>query len=108
MFELGLLFIRHSSFGSSSFTSMREPRFITALRHAILLVFVAIAMWPVMDVVSISLRPGDRLRTTELELIPDDWTLDSYRQLLTSREFWRWLGNSLLVSSAVTVTGSAL
>jgi arabinogalactan oligomer/maltooligosaccharide transport system permease protein len=87
---------------------MREPRLITALRHAIVLTFVAIALWPVMDVVSISLRPGDRLRTTELEFIPYDWTLDSYRQLLTSREFWRWLGNSLLVSSAVTVTGSAL
>jgi arabinogalactan oligomer / maltooligosaccharide transport system permease protein len=87
---------------------MHEPRLITALRHAILIVFVAIALWPVMDVVSISLRPGDRLRTTELEFIPYDWTLDSYRQLLASRDFWRWLGNSLLVSGAVTVTGSAL
>jgi arabinogalactan oligomer/maltooligosaccharide transport system permease protein len=87
---------------------MREPRFITALRHAILILFVAIALWPVMDVVSISLRPGNRLRTTELEFIPYDWTLDSYRQLLTSQDFWRWLGNSLLVSGAVTITGSAL
>jgi arabinogalactan oligomer / maltooligosaccharide transport system permease protein len=87
---------------------MREPRFITALRHAILILFVAIALWPVMDVVSISLRPGNRLRTTELEFIPYDWTLDSYRQLLTSHDFWRWLGNSLLVSGAVTITGSAL
>jgi arabinogalactan oligomer/maltooligosaccharide transport system permease protein len=69
---------------------------------------VAIALWPVMDVVSISLRPGNRLRTITLEFIPYDWTFDSYRQLLTSREFWRWLGNSLLVSGAVTVTGVVL
>ncbi len=87
---------------------MPEPKLITALRHAILIAFVAVALWPVMDVVSISLRPGNRLRTTELEFIPYDWTLDSYRQLLTSRDFWRWLGHSLLVSSAVTITGSAL
>jgi arabinogalactan oligomer / maltooligosaccharide transport system permease protein len=87
---------------------MSEPKPITALRHVILLTFVALALWPVMDVVSISLRPGNRLRTTELEFIPYDWTLDSYRQLLTSPEFWRWLGNSLLVAGAVTVTGVAL
>jgi arabinogalactan oligomer / maltooligosaccharide transport system permease protein len=87
---------------------MHERRSITALRHAVLLAFVAIALWPVLDVVSISLRPGNRLRTTEVELIPYDWTLDSYRELLTSRPFWQWLGNSLLVSTAVTVTGVAL
>ncbi len=87
---------------------MHEPKTITVLRHAVLLTFVAIALWPVMDVVSISLRPGNRLRTTELEFIPYDWTLDSYRTLLTSREFWRWVGNSLLVSGAVTVMGVAL
>ncbi len=87
---------------------MHEPRLITALRHAILLAFVAIALWPVMDVISISLRPGNRLRTTQWEFIPYDWTLDSYRQLLAGRDFWRWLGNSLLVSGAVTITGSAL
>lgn len=87
---------------------MSEPRLITALRHVVLATFVAIALWPVLDVVSISLRPGKRLRTTELELIPYDWTLDSYRRLLTSGEFWRWLGNSLLVSGAVALTGVAL
>jgi arabinogalactan oligomer / maltooligosaccharide transport system permease protein len=87
---------------------MREPKPITALRHLLLIAFVAIALWPVLDVISISLRPGNRLRTTELELIPYDWTLDSYKKLLTSPTFWRWVGNSLLVSAAVTVTGVAL
>lgn len=89
---------------------MREPRYITALRHAILLVFVAISLWPVMDVVSISLRPGDRLRSTEWRLIPENATLESYRILLFGENtpFWRWMGNSLLVASAVTVVGVAL
>ena len=87
---------------------MSEPRPITAFRHAILLVFVAIALWPVLDVVSISLRPGNQLRTTEWQLIPDDWSLDSYVELFTEQPFLRWLGNSLLVSAAVTITGVAL
>ncbi len=87
---------------------MREPRYITILRHVVLLLFVAIALWPVLDVVSISLRPGDRLRTTHWQLIPDDWTLESYKKLFTEQPFLRWLGNSLLVATAVTVTGVAL
>ena len=87
---------------------MNEPRLITALRHAVLLLFVAIAIWPILDVVSISLRPGDRLRSTEWELIPENWTLDSYRQLFTEQPFLRWLGNSLLVSASVTAFGVVL
>lgn len=87
---------------------MREPRRITILRHAVLLAFVAIALWPVLDVVSISLRPGNQLRTTEWRLVPEDWTLDSYVTLLTDSMFLRWLGNSLLVATAVSLTGVAL
>jgi arabinogalactan oligomer/maltooligosaccharide transport system permease protein len=87
---------------------MREPRYITALRHVVLLTFVALALWPVMDVVAISLRPGDRLRTTEWELIPKNATLQSYKELFTDQPFLRWMGNSLLVAAAVTATGVAL
>jgi arabinogalactan oligomer/maltooligosaccharide transport system permease protein len=87
---------------------MRESRLLTAVRHALLLVFVAIALWPVLDVVSISLRPGNRLRTVEWRLIPENATFDSYRALLTEQPFLQWLGNSLLVSGAVTVVGVAL
>jgi arabinogalactan oligomer/maltooligosaccharide transport system permease protein len=87
---------------------MREPRLLTIGRHVLLLTFVAIAVWPVLDVVSISLRPGDQLRTTDWQLIPDNATLDSYRKLFTEQPFLQWLGNSLLVSVAVTATGVAL
>src|SRR5262245_13858806 len=87
---------------------MREPKLLTAVRHAILLVFVALALWPVLDVVSISLRPGNRLRTTNWQLVPDDATLDSYRELFTQQPFLRWLANSLLVSGTVTLFGVAL
>jgi arabinogalactan oligomer/maltooligosaccharide transport system permease protein len=87
---------------------MSEPKLLTAVRHVVLLAFVAIALWPVLDVISISLRPGDQLRTAEWRLIPRDWTLDSYRELFTSQPFLRWLGNSLLVAACVTATGVAL
>jgi arabinogalactan oligomer / maltooligosaccharide transport system permease protein len=87
---------------------MREPKLITVLRHAVLLLFVAISVYPALNVLSISLRPGDRLRSTDLAIIPNDWTLNSYVELFTEQPFLRWLGNSLLVASLVTVTGVAL
>ena len=87
---------------------MKEPLRITLLRHAVLLLFVAISLYPVLNVVSISLRPGDRLRSTDLSIIPADWTVASYVALFTEQPFLRWLGNSLAVSTAVTLTGVAL
>lgn len=87
---------------------MKEPLRITLLRHAVLLLFTAIAIYPVLNVISISLRPGDRLRSTDLAIIPADWTLTSYVRLFTEEPFLRWLANSLVVSAGVTVTGVAL
>jgi arabinogalactan oligomer/maltooligosaccharide transport system permease protein len=87
---------------------MREPRLITALRHAVLLLFVAISLYPALNVLSISLRPDNRLQSTDLAIIPENWTLQSYLQLFTEQPFLRWLGNSLIVALGVTVTGVAL
>ena len=89
-------------------SGVREPLWVTVSRHAVLVLFVAISLWPVADVVSISLRPGDQLRSTQWRLIPEGATLDSYRRLLFDEPFLRWLGNSLLVSAAVTATGVAV
>jgi arabinogalactan oligomer/maltooligosaccharide transport system permease protein len=87
---------------------MREPKWITAIRHVVLLAFVAVSVYPALNVFSISLRPGNRLRSTDLSIIPADWTFASYIQLFTEQPFLRWLGNSLLVAALVTVTGVAL
>ena len=87
---------------------MRESKLITLMRHVLLLVFVAIALYPALNVLSISLRPDNRLRSTDLSIIPADWTFNSYVQLFTEQPFLKWLGNSLVVAAGVTVTGVAL
>jgi arabinogalactan oligomer / maltooligosaccharide transport system permease protein len=87
---------------------MCEPKLITAARHALLLVFVTIALYPALNVLSISLRPGNQLLSPDLSIIPQDWTLDSYQQLFTEQPFLHWLGNSLVVATGVTITGVAL
>ena len=85
-----------------------KSRWIAATRHAVLMLFVLISVYPVINVFSVSLRPGNRLRSTDLAVIPSDWTLDSYQKLFTEQPFLQWLGNSLLVSLAVTVLGVGL
>jgi arabinogalactan oligomer/maltooligosaccharide transport system permease protein len=87
---------------------MRESAWITAMRHAVLLMFVAVAVYPALNVLSISLRPDNRLRSTDLSIIPEDWTFKSYVELFTDQPFLRWMGNSLLVAAMVTVTGVVL
>lgn len=86
----------------------KEPFGVTLLRHAVLLLFAAISVYPLLTVVSISLRPSNRLQSTDLTIIPDDWTFAAYRELFVEQPFLRWLGNSLLVSTTVTLTGVAL
>jgi arabinogalactan oligomer/maltooligosaccharide transport system permease protein len=87
---------------------MGESIGIRLLRHAVLLLFVAIALYPALNVLSISLRPDNSLRSTDLSIIPQGATLDSYRQLFTEQPFLRWLWNSLIVATGVTLTGVVL
>ena len=76
--------------------------------YSILLLFVAISIFPILRVFTISLRPGDNLLNTSLRIIPEDATWANYIQLFTEKPFLTWIRNSLLVTLAVTVIGVAL
>jgi arabinogalactan oligomer/maltooligosaccharide transport system permease protein len=79
-----------------------------ALSYAVLVIFSLVALFPVLQIFTISLRPADRLLSTSLEVIPPNASLDNYVALFTERPFLLWLGNSTLVALVVTVTGVAL
>ncbi len=81
---------------------------LRVLTYLVLLLFTVIAVYPIWQIVNVSVRPGDRLLSTSLELIPDDATLGSYESLFTERPFARWLFNSSFVALAVTATGVTL
>ncbi len=86
----------------------KDPWWLTALIYAILTVFTIIAVYPILRVISISLRPGNLLHTTSLRLIPKNATLESYRVLFFEKPFLRWLLNSTVVSGMVTILGVSL
>ncbi len=86
----------------------RDPWFITVLIYAVLIVASAVALYPVLTIIGISLRPGNMLHALSLRIIPENATLDSYRQLFTSQPFLRWMLNSTIVSLMVTILGVSL
>jgi arabinogalactan oligomer/maltooligosaccharide transport system permease protein len=79
-----------------------------ALSYLALLVFTVFALYPISRIVTIALRPGDQLLSSSLAFIPRGATLANFRTLIFETLFLRWLGNSLLIAFAVTVTGVAL
>ncbi|MEM6327730.1 MAG: sugar ABC transporter permease [Bacteroidota bacterium] len=84
-------------------------RFLSRLgSYGVLALFAFLAVYPVTRIFTISLRPGDSLLSRSLALIPDGASFANYRVLLTETDFLRWMGNSLLVSLVVTITGVAL
>jgi arabinogalactan oligomer / maltooligosaccharide transport system permease protein len=78
------------------------------LIYSILLLFVAWSLYPILRVITISIRPGDNLLNESLAIIPSDWNFDNYIKLFTEHQFLRWAGNSIFVTIVVVITGVVL
>jgi arabinogalactan oligomer/maltooligosaccharide transport system permease protein len=78
------------------------------LVHAVLLLATAATLYPILQIVAISLRPADRLYSTSLAIIPPDATLEAYPTVLFERDFLLWLRNSFVVAAGVTLIGVVL
>ncbi len=76
--------------------------------YAVLLLFTTIAIYPILQVFSISLRPQATLLSNSLAVIPDNATWDNYIELFSDRPFMTWVWNSLFVTVVVVITGVAL
>jgi arabinogalactan oligomer/maltooligosaccharide transport system permease protein len=78
------------------------------LSYIFLIIFTIIALYPVLNVFTISIRPDDKLLSTSLSIIPEDATFRQYIELFTNRPFLLWIWNSTIVSFVVTITGVSL
>jgi len=91
------------------FKSGREDSpFKRLLIHLALILACIIAVYPVLRVLSVSLRPGDRLLSTSLAIIPEDASLQAYSTVLFDREFPVWLWNSIAITAATAIIGVTL
>ncbi|MEL7591190.1 MAG: sugar ABC transporter permease [Anaerolineaceae bacterium] len=93
----------------SFFRSGREDSpFKRIIIHIVLIIACMISVFPVLRVLAVSLRPGDRLMSTDLSIIPPDATLESYRIILFEKPFLSWLWNSVAITIATALIGVVL
>lgn len=83
-----------------------KPRAV--LSHAVLWVACLVALFPVSRIITISLRPGNRLLSSDMSLIPPDASLESYTRLFTTKPFGQWVYNSLVITFATSLIGVIL
>ncbi|PWH12289.1 MAG: maltose ABC transporter permease [Anaerolineae bacterium] len=86
----------------SNSAKMRR-NFSIAIRLLIAAVLIFFSVFPVLWMISASFNPTGSLATQTL--IPANAGLDNYQKLLTSKEFpfWRWMWNSIKISSITSV-----
>jgi arabinogalactan oligomer/maltooligosaccharide transport system permease protein len=91
------------------FKSGREDSpFKRFLIHSILILCCVIAIYPVLRVVTVSLRPGDRLLSTSLAIIPEDASFENFVSIVTEKDFLLWVWNSLMITGATAIVGVIL
>jgi len=90
--------------------SRGDSPFKTILIHATLIICCIIAVYPVLRVITISLRPNDTLLTTSLRIIPENATLDNYKEVLfgapeknRNSDFFLWVWNSFSIVAVTSV-----
>jgi arabinogalactan oligomer / maltooligosaccharide transport system permease protein len=92
------------------YRSRGDSPFKTLMIHATLIMACVIAVYPVLRVVTISLRPNDTLLTTDLRIIPENATLNNYKEVLfgdpeknRQSDFFLWIWNSISVVAVTSV-----
>jgi len=80
-----------------------QRRFSIGLRLIIAAILIVFSVFPVLWMISASFNPTGTLATQKL--IPENAGVGNYRELLNSVQFpfWRWLGNSIKISSITSV-----
>ncbi len=73
--------------------------------HGFLILYCVITVYPVSRVVTVSLRPTQTLLSSSLALIPENASLENYRNLFTEQNFTLWIWNSFLITIVVAVIG---
>ncbi|RNF35685.1 carbohydrate ABC transporter permease [Paracoccus methylarcula] len=72
------------------------------LRVAFLCVVASFVLAPMLATVLGGFKSNAEIRTSALSL-PESWNLEFYGSIVSDPAFWRYLGNSLLISSAAVV-----
>ncbi|HEY8238435.1 MAG TPA: carbohydrate ABC transporter permease [Candidatus Limnocylindrales bacterium] len=94
-----------TSHGLGGRTDSRGKRIVI---HLLLILASIIAIFPIVRVVGVALRPGNRLLDSEFALIPPGATLQSFQHVLFETDLPLWLFNSLVITVGASFVGLLL
>jgi arabinogalactan oligomer/maltooligosaccharide transport system permease protein len=80
----------------------------TSLVHIGLICYAIICIYPLLRIFSVSLRPGDKIISTDLSIIPDGASLAAYWSIFRDTNFLLWLWNSLVITCVTSIIGVSL
>lgn len=83
--------------------ALAKKRARTGLRLAANLVLALVVLFPLLYAVSIAFMPSNELFTMDLNLLPKNPTLSNFRDALKNIPLLRFIFNSFLVASCITV-----
>jgi len=72
--------------------------------HFVLIIACIISIYPALRVFSVSIRPGNRVLSTDLAIIPAGATFEAYASVVRDKDFLLWIWNSFFI----TITTSAI
>lgn len=75
----------------------------TALRLSANIVMALLILLPLLYAISVAFMPSSELFTTELNILPQNPTLENFKQALAKVPLLRFVGNSFLVAGLITV-----
>ncbi|MBN2618200.1 MAG: ABC transporter permease subunit, partial [Spirochaetales bacterium] len=93
---------------NSTLLIQKDTIFETIIKQLVMIVFSVVTIFPVLRIISVSLRPGDRLLSTSLRIIPLDATWDNYITLITNGKFFLWIWNSALITAITAILGLSI
>ena len=76
--------------------------------HSGLVLYSIVCLYPLLRIFSVSLRPFDRLISTDLSLIPKGASLASFCNILSNTNFIYWIWNSLVITCTTSFIGVCL
>ncbi len=82
-----------------------DSKFKRLIIHLILIGYCIISIYPLLRIFSVSLRPGNRVLSTDLSIIPPDATLENYRLVIYEQGLLQWIWNSLAVTITTAIIG---
>jgi len=73
------------------------------LRHLVLAFGALVVLFPFLWMLSTSFKPPNEIYTTEIQLLPQQWTFGNYIQAFTAQPLLRYLINGVIVTMGIFI-----